>query len=139
MSSASTINLPYNNIIVLEIVAPVIVSNTAFNYNIINNREIPSGKYLASVYFEITEEGNDTELGTITTSFAPNPSILYSVPWTSNYLGSNSFIEMQGINFETQNMQIIEITDTTLIDLTSNILFQNTAPTSTGYIILQAL
>ena len=140
MSSASTIGLPYNNLITLSFVAPAIVSGTNFLYTFIDNVEIPAGKYLASCYIEIVEGGGDTELGTVLTSYGTSGGLVTNiVPFTSNYLGNTQVLAMEGTELQIQNMQLITVLDTAEIALGGNIVYNNTAPTAGGYIFLQAI
>jgi len=139
MSTASTVGLPYDNITILNFETPItpIVSDTTFNFVFLDQRPILSGNYLASLYIEIFQEGNDTELGTITTQLF-GQGLTNSFPVTSNYIGTG-IIEMNGIPLKIQNTQVITIAGPINIGLAGNILFQETPPTASGILLLKPI
>jgi hypothetical protein len=140
MSSASTIGLPYENILVFNFETPVagIQSGTNFQFTFLDNRTIPVGSYYASYYINITQEGGDTELGTVTTQLT-NVNITNTFPVSSNYLGQTSFIAMEGVPLKIQNTQIITVLNPTNMNLLGNFIFDNTEPTATGNLILKSV
>jgi len=139
MSSASTVGLPYDNIIVLNFETPALIqSGTNFAYTFLENIPIQSGNYIASLYINIVQEGGDTTLGTITTQIL-SANITNTFPFSSNYVGETSFIDMEGIDFKIQNTQLITINGPATMTLVSNILFDNTPPSATGILILKAI
>lgn len=140
MSSASTVDLPYSNIITLNFETPLtpIISGTNFGYLFLEDIPIPTGNYLASVYINITQEGGDTTLGTVTTQLV-NGNITNTFPYSSNYLGQTSFTDMEGTPFKIQNTQFITINGPITMTLVGNIFFENTPPTATGVLLLKAI
>lgn len=140
MSSASTVDLPYSNIITLNFETPAtpIVSGTNFGYIFLEDIPIQTGNYLVSLYININQEGGDTTLGTITTQLV-NGNITNTFAYSSNYLGQTSFIDMQNLPFKIQNTQFITIDGPSTMTLISNIFFENTPPTATGILLLKAI
>jgi hypothetical protein len=139
MSSASTVGLPYDNIIVLNFETPVVIqSGINFAFTFLENIPIQSGNYIASLYINVVQEGGDTGLGTITTQIL-SANITNTFPFSSNYLGETSFIDMEGIDFKIQNTQVITVDAAVPMALIGNIFFENTPPSATGILILKAI
>jgi hypothetical protein len=139
MSTASTVGLPYDKITILNFETPVlVVSGVNFAYTFLENIPIPSGNYIASLYIDVVQEGGDTTLGTITTQLS-NGSITNSLPFSSNYVGETTFIDMESIPFKIQNTQLITIDGPATMTLVSNILFENTPPSATGILLLKPI
>lgn len=138
MSSASTIGLPYTFVTQLTLQTPQagIVSDTNFVFEFLEDIPIISGTYIASLYIEIVEEGADTEIGTVTTHLA-NATTFNSFPLTSNYLGETGVIAMEGIPLKIQNTQLIIVEGPATMTLVGNIIFENTPPTATGFLLLK--
>jgi hypothetical protein len=141
MSSASTVGLPYSNIIILNLTTPPagIAPGANFLYTI-DDTPILSGTYLASLYINIVQEGGDTTLGTVITQIVNvNGDITNSFAFTTNYFGETQFIDMEAVPCKIQNTQMITINGPTAVSIIGNILFQNTPPTATGYLLLKAI
>jgi hypothetical protein len=139
MSSASTVGLPYSNIIILNLTTPPggIASGANFAYTV-DDTPILSGTYLASLYIDIVQEGGDTTLGTVLTQIV-NGNITNSFPFTTNYLGETQFIDMEAVPCKIQNTQMITIDGPSAMTVIGNILFENTPPTATGFLLLKAI
>ena len=139
MSTASTVGLPYDKITILNFETPVLIaSGVNFAYTFLEDIPILSGNYIASLYIDVVQEGGDTTLGTITTQLT-NGSITNSLPFSSNYVGETTFIDMEGIAFKIQNTQLITIDGPATMTLVSNILFENTPPSATGILLLKPI
>jgi hypothetical protein len=124
MSSASTIGLPFLKTI---FEAPIIVSETRFDYILLNNFTIPTGNYLAWIYLEI--EGNvDTELGTVLTIINNGAPDVYS------FTVNSSLVNIEAGTIAYQNTQVISITTPETISLSGSVFYTDTtnAPTITG-------
>lgn len=139
MSSASTVDLPYLNIITLNFETPVLIqSGVNFAYTFLEDVPILSGNYIASLYINVVQEGGDTGLGTITTQMI-NGNVTNTFPFSSNYIGQTQFIDMEGIDLKIQNTQIITINGPSTVSLIGNIFFENTPPSATGILLLKAI
>jgi hypothetical protein len=139
MSSASTVGLPYSNIIILNLTTPLapIVSGANFAY-IVEDTPILSGTYLASLYIDIVQEGGDTTLGTVLTQVI-NGNITNTFAFTTNYLGETQFLDMEAVPYKIQNTQMLTIDGPSAMTVIGNILFENTPPTATGFLLLKAI
>ncbi|MDB4352879.1 hypothetical protein OAA60_05570 [Porticoccaceae bacterium] len=140
MSSASTVDLPYSNIITLNFETPPvpIVSGTNFTYTFLEYLPIQTGNYIASLYIDFSQGDTDTSIGTIQTQISNN-AIANSFPFSSNYSGETSFVDMENVPFKIQNTQLITINGPATITIVSNVLFENTPPTATGTLFLKAI
>lgn len=140
MSSASTVELPYSNIITLNFETPPIpiTSGTNFTYTFLEYLPIQTGNYIASLYINFTQEGGNTSIGTIQTQISNN-AIANSFPFSSNYLGATQFIDMEDTPLKIQNTQLITINGPATITIVSNVLFDNTPPTANGVLFLKAI
>jgi hypothetical protein len=139
MSTASTVGLPYDNITILNFESPALIaSGVNFAYTFLEDKPILSGNYIASLYIDVLQEGGDTTLGTITTQLS-NGSITNSFPFSSNYVGETTFIDMEGVPFKIQNTQLITIDGPATMTLVSNVFFENTPPSITGNLLLKPI